>query len=94
LILSESDAPSLFFDLNTDPFELNNLFQDPAYKKDIDRLTQAIHAWQGQGPKSQIHVDEDAPVINQPNVPDRYDNHRKEIEEYYRQKWEEAIQGK
>jgi arylsulfatase A-like enzyme len=39
---------SEFYDLNTDPHELENRFQDPAYRSRIQDLTARIRAWQEQ----------------------------------------------
>jgi arylsulfatase A-like enzyme len=37
---------SEFYDLNLDPYELENRFEDPAYRAQIDELTARIQAWQ------------------------------------------------
>ena len=34
-----------FYDVDKDPHEINNLINDPAYKKDIDRLRNAYNGW-------------------------------------------------
>ncbi|HJZ42015.1 MAG TPA: glycosyl hydrolase family 8 [Bacteroidales bacterium] len=37
-----------FFDVDNDPYELNDLMEDPAYQKDITRLREAYNSWDGQ----------------------------------------------
>jgi arylsulfatase A-like enzyme len=37
---------SEFYDLNTDPYELENHFEDPAYRPQIDVLNARIREWQ------------------------------------------------
>lgn len=87
LIKSRSDLPSLLFDLEQDPWELNNLFERPEHRAVSDRLSAAIDGW--HDPAAVNYLDEDAPVIRRSNVPDRYNDHRKTIETWYRECWEE-----
>ena len=34
-----------FFDIQSDPLELNNLASDPAYKSEIERLSRELEKW-------------------------------------------------
>ena len=41
-----------FYDLATDPWELNNLADNPQYAKRIRKMSKALHAWmKSQGDK-------------------------------------------
>ncbi len=86
LILHRGPGPSLFFDLEKDPYELENRYEDPAYQDEIKRLTQALEAWRGPNVAAKAYVDENAPVIAGANVPRRDDDHRKQMMSYAREK--------
>ena len=78
------NAPNLFFDLQKDPLEMNNQYDNPKYQGEIKKLTASIDAWQPEEDrKKKIFVDHNAPQINQPNVPSLDLSHRKAIIEYY-----------
>ncbi len=82
---------SLYFDLDTDPLEMTNRFDEPARKAEITRLRRAIEAWR-PAPLPDVYLDENAPQINQPNVP-RNPAHREEIADWYgrqMQRWRAA----
>jgi arylsulfatase len=75
---------SLYFDLVKDPLEFTNLFNDPDYRMEIDELRERIVKWQGnEKPEVKVYLDENAPVIKQPNVPSLTDNHREIIGKYF-----------
>lgn len=81
-------ARSLFFDLEKDPLEMTNLFNEPGRKEEITRLTHAIETWR-PARLPEVYLDEDAPQIKQPNV-QRNTAHRDEIADWYArqmQKW-------
>jgi len=81
-------ARSLFFDLQNDPLEMTNAFSTPAFKSDIDRLVKAIEAWRPHAP-GKAYLDENAPQIQQSNVPTDNQAHRDEMIEYYSHKMKE-----
>ena len=85
LIMSNREnAPNLFFDLQEDSLEMNNLYDNPKYKEEIKKLTDSINAWQPEEYRTKkIFIDQNAPQINQPNVPSLDLSHRKTIIEYY-----------
>ncbi len=74
-------ARSLFFDLEQDPLEMTNRFPDPTRKEEVARLTRAIEAWR-PATLPGVYLDEDAPQIQQPNVP-RDRTHRVGIADWY-----------
>jgi arylsulfatase A-like enzyme len=89
LILKRT-GESLFFNLETDPFEMTDLFDDSNYQDEIRSHLQAIINWQGTDSLiAENYIDEDAPLINQPNVTQYNDGHRDKIIEYFRKKMTE-----
>ena len=77
---------SLYFDLVKDPLEFTDLFNNPDYQKEIAGLRESIVKWQGyDSPDVKVYLDENAPVIKQPNVPLLTDDHREIISRYFEQ---------
>ena len=76
------DHWGLLYDLEKDPQELNDLYDNPEYSSQQKKLTAAIENWLPVADKRNIYIDENAPVIDQPNVPKRNDGHRKAMKEY------------
>lgn len=83
LIASDRPAESVFFDLEADPHERTNLYDDPSQQSRVAELHAAIREWRGDEVNIEPYLDEDAPQIQQPNVPARDDGHRDEIIAYY-----------
>ena len=82
LILDTANpARSLFFDLEQDPLEMTNRFNDAGRKEEIARLTRAIESWRSATLPG-VYLDEEAPQIQQPNLP-RDSAHRAEIADWY-----------
>jgi arylsulfatase len=90
LILSDRKGASLFFDLEKDPLETTNLLEEPAYQSEIKTYTMAVEKWRGVDPLPKVYLDEDAPRINQPNVPPLRDGHRDQMEAYCARKMQEV----
>jgi len=86
LILRNPREKSLFFDLKADPLEMENLYGRPECQAEVERLSKAIEEWRGPAGPTRAYLDENAPVINQPNVPKRDDNHRQEMIAYFQRK--------
>jgi hypothetical protein len=80
----------LFFDLEKDPLEMTNLFDEPAHQSEIKTYTRAIREWRGVEPLPRVYLDEDAPRINQPNVPALRDGHRDQMKAYCARKMQEV----
>ncbi len=86
LILASGDNENLFYDLRKDPQELNNLYKSPQYRDRVNQMEAALSAWRCKDPNPKPFLDENAPQINQPNVPPRDLSHRQAFMEYYRKK--------
>ncbi|MCK4999375.1 MAG: sulfatase-like hydrolase/transferase [Anaerohalosphaera sp.] len=80
------DYSGYLFDLEKDPYELNSLWGHHNYSSQQATLISSIDSWLPASRKRNIYVDENAPIINQPNVPKRNDGHRDEIKEYFKKK--------
>ena len=76
----------LLYDLKKDPLELNNLYGWPEYSSRQKTLTAAIDNWLPARGERNIYIDENAPIIDRPNVPKRNDSHRKDMMEYFNKK--------
>ncbi len=85
---TSNPAGSLFFDLQQDPLEMTNAYGAPAFKKDTEALVKAIEAWRPNKP-GKAYVDDNAPQIQQANVPAHNQAHREEMIEYYSRKMKE-----
>jgi arylsulfatase A-like enzyme len=85
LIRVEPREKSLFFDLEKDPYELDNLFDEPARQEEIERFEQARTTWLATAAADweRTYLDERAPRIQAPNVQSLDDGHREEIAGWY-----------
>jgi len=89
-LILKRNGKSLFFNLETDPLELNNLYNDTNYRDEIKSHLQAIVNWQGTDSLvGDNYLDEYAPVIDQPNATKYNDGHRDKIIDYFRRKMTE-----
>lgn len=100
LILAAPRNKNLFFDLSKDPLEMNSVYDSPKYRDDVRKMTDALSEWRcpmdslrSKDPKPQAYQDQNAPQINQPNVPPRDLSHRDSIIRYYQEKMF-ALQGR
>jgi len=75
---------SQFFDLESDPYEFNNLFEAPERQEEIARYKSILTSWRNQENCTENYVDCGAPLIQQPNVASHRDGHREQIHAYYR----------
>ncbi len=89
LILNSPPNKNLFFDLEKDPLEMNNLYEAREYQREIKKMEAALSAWSCKEAKPKVHIDKSAPQIQQPNVPSKDLSHREAIEKYYRRKMDE-----
>jgi len=82
LLVCRDKDRTFFYDLEKDPLEMTNLYSNSAYEQDIAVLAEALDEWGGSIQASKPYLDEDAPVIPQPNVPARDDDHRETMIAY------------
>ena len=89
LILQRKKSPDgstkhtgLLYDLKKDPMELSNLYDNPKYSTKQKELSDAIEKWLPVADKRNIYLDENAPIVDQPNVPKRNDGHREDMMKY------------
>ncbi len=68
LLLTAYPDQSLFFDLQSDPLELDNRFHDPACQVEIADLRDRLLDWALFDQPSPVHLDEAAPIIAGENV--------------------------
>lgn len=90
LILCPRKQQGFFYDLEKDPLETTNRYDDPAYSEEVQAFTAAIERWRGFDDLPDMYLDEDAPAIDQPNVPSRQDDHREVMIAYCRERMREA----
>ncbi len=86
LLLDRVHDRCLLFDLVADPLELEDVAQEAASRGVVNELLERLAAWEAARPAQPLHCDEQAPVIDQPNVPPRDLSHRDAIISWYRQK--------
>ena len=92
LIQTATNRADLFFDLEKDPLEMNNLYGSPDYRDEIKSLEAALLKWRPPDTTFKGYHDENAPTIKGPNVPPRDLSHRPAIIEYYAKQMAE-LQG-
>ncbi|MFW6308379.1 MAG: sulfatase-like hydrolase/transferase [bacterium] len=96
LILCKTEEKSQFFDLNKDPYELNNLYHDKEYKEKVEEFKKSLTEWI-LFEKSSLkinHLNEDGPIISGGNVSSGDKKEREEMKSYFRQKGEMKNIGK
>ena len=91
LISFPEKKKTFLYDLEKDPGEMVNRYDDPAYRKDAEELAKALDEWRSFDNLSRTYLDENAPVIDQPNVPSRKDKHREAMQAYCREKTTELL---
>ncbi len=83
---NKNHSNGLLFHLEEDPFEVNNLYNHPAYEEERSQLMAAIESWQKDTFPQETYLNQEAPQINQPNVPPLDLSHRKDTEKYFAKK--------
>ena len=92
LLLCRQPEHSQFFDLETDPLELDNRISDPAYAMVVATLQAALTQWAMFDCPSVVHLDPDAPKVSGPNVPRPSDGHTVDAIRYFRQQMAEPFE--
>lgn len=94
LLLCRNDEQSLFFELEKDPFELENRYGDPACAGMISKMKGALARWALFDAPGPVHLDEDAPIIAADNAQRHNDGHREQIYAYFEQHMREDGNGR
>lgn len=89
LILNRDEPNSRYYDLETDPLELDNRFSDPRCRERVDELKAMLLRWALFEAPSVCHLDDDAPRASIPNAPVRGDGQAEELEVYFRGKMDD-----
>ena len=86
LLLCAEDEKSQFFDLVTDPFELNNRIGDADCAKEVHNLREALLRWSLFTTQGQAHLDMDAPRISGENIPEDSASTARKMADYFRER--------
>ena len=84
LLLCKDDSQSQFFDLDSDPLEFDNLYEDSAYRDEIEAYGRAGTEWLASQEPVADRPDHHRPIISGTNVPALDDNHREVMRDYFR----------
>ncbi len=93
LLLDPDRNEALFFDLEKDPLEMKDLSVERDCRVEIQRHRRALREWRPSEKMPEPFLDEQAAVIDRPNVPPLDLSHRPEIIAYYEKKWTETFPG-
>ena len=91
LLYAANRGESMFFDLESDPNELHNLYDDPSRQDEIRALKDAILDWYQSETRTGPFLDLDARQIEQPNVPEDRAKAEQEIERYIDRRMSEIL---
>ena len=86
LIHSTRAGQSLFFDLEKDPLELENLFERPERQAEVQRLKETLLAWFQDEARTAPYLDLEARQVAQPNVPRDRVGAERSMQEYLNRK--------
>jgi len=91
LLLDRNDSRSQFFDLEEDPYELDNRIYDEYYASAISDLKEAVLAWQLNETDRAVYVDTSVPLAGGKNVPADLEQTEREQLEYFDEKVKAAL---
>ena len=91
LLFCRDETHSQFFDLQSDPYELDNRYGDPNCQETIAQMKAALAQWVLFDAPYPVHTDEEAPIIAAPNAQKHDAGHREEIYAYFEQKTKERL---
>jgi arylsulfatase A-like enzyme len=86
LLYGAADICSQFFDLERDPCELENLYDEPDRQEEIQQLRERLAHWRLFESRTPTHLDENAPIIDRPNARRAGEGHRDGMRAYYRKR--------
>lgn len=73
-----------YFDLITDPMELNDRFKEPERQSRIEELKGKLLEWMVFKAPSPTNLEPEAPTISAENVPNPHDGHEAKMADYFR----------
>jgi hypothetical protein len=76
----------MLFDLEADPLEITNQYDTPEFADIQKELLAQLEQWRLPDQLPDVPLNEEAPVIDQPNVRGPGQDHRDGIGRYYREK--------
>lgn len=91
LLYSSGPHPSLFFDLEKDPLEMENRYEDPNYQTEIQKFREALLHWFADEIRTGPYVDVQARQIDRPNVPRNRLAAEQEMERYIHQQMQNVL---
>ena len=91
LLEYEETEKSMYFNLEEDPLEMNNLFVDPDYQSEISEFRNKLARWKLYDTRIYSNQNYDAPLIKTDNALTHNDAEAKSVEEYYRKRMAEPI---
>lgn len=86
LIMDVDSTLNLFFDLENDPYELDNKLHDNDYAEIVQNFQQAALDWYMGDTGRRAYVDADAPMVDGDNVPEDLEATEEEMLEYFRKR--------
>ncbi|HIA67178.1 TPA: hypothetical protein EYN98_14185 [Candidatus Poribacteria bacterium] len=86
LLLHHQENQSQFFDLEMDPYELNNLFFDPHWQDEVAAFREALFKWAMFDHPTHAYLDPTSAIIPARNAVHHDDGHRDEIYAYFKNK--------
>lgn len=91
LMLARGRQNCAFFDLENDPLEMEDLFDEPQAQPLIEQHWGALADWMLFEAPGPVYLDEDAPQIAAPNVLARGGSHRAEMTSYFEARARERL---
>jgi arylsulfatase A-like enzyme len=85
-LLINKDYKTLFFDLEEDPNEINNLINDPNYKKIINKFKDRLYRWFLFEAIPPLYINENEKIISKTNVSSLKDEEHNLRKNYFRKK--------
>jgi arylsulfatase A-like enzyme len=86
LLLAKDQDDSLYFLLQSDPYEMHNLYHDPSRKSDINKLKEVLLDWMLFTQPTHTHLDHNAAIVKGKNVPDKDAKNATKLKAYFREK--------
>jgi arylsulfatase A-like enzyme len=87
LLLGRERAQCLFFDLERDPLEMTNLFEEPSCQPRIEEYRRAITDWLMFDAPPPVYRDANALRITAPDVPPATNDHRAQMYRYFEEQF-------